>query len=117
MTPPRFLLGAITFFSLSKHILKNLTEGGEKKEEEEEEPAGFKLSAKSKLYVHDMSEAMLTALSVCSASAKPIVVFVSFSAFFPLPRGKLSVLPALKGKQKLKEKIYRDRIYYLFIFF
>lgn len=73
---------AITFFSLSKHILKNLTEGGEKKEEEEEEPAGFKLSAKSKLYVHDMSEAMLTALSVCSASAKPIVVFVSFLALF-----------------------------------
>ena len=63
-----------------------------------------------------MSEAMLTALSVCSASAKPIVVFVSFSPFFPLPRGKLSVLPALKGKRKLKEKIYGDRIYF-FIFF
>ena len=70
---------AITFFSLSKRILKNLTEQGKKKKEE---LAGFKLSTKSKLYVHDMSEAMLTALSVCSASAKPIVVFVSFSPFF-----------------------------------
>lgn len=69
------------------------------------EPASFKLSTKSKLYVHDMSEAVLTALSVCSASEKPIVVFVSFSSFtlFPLPREKLSVLPALKEKLKGKK--------------
>lgn len=111
-------MGPSLSFLFPNTFLKISQRGGKKEEEEEEEePAGFKLSAKSKLYVHDMSEAMLTALSVCSASAKPIVVFVSFSAFFPLPRGKLSVLPALKGKQKLKEKIYRDRIYYLFIFF
>lgn len=42
-------------------------------------PAGFKLSAKSKLYVHDMSEAKLTAVSVCQAAAKLIVVVVSFT--------------------------------------
>lgn len=54
-------------------------------------PARFKLSTKSKLYVHDMSEAVLTVLSVCSASVKPIVVFVSFSSFtlFLLPGEKL----------------------------
>lgn len=66
------------------------------------EPASFKLSTKSKLYVHDMSEAMFTALSVCLASAKLIVVVVSFSSFtpFPLSREKLSVLPALKRKRE-----------------
>lgn len=37
------------------------------------------LSTKSKLYVHDMSEAKLTAVSVCQAAAKLIVVVVSFT--------------------------------------
>lgn len=39
------------------------------------EPVRSKLPAKSKLYVHDMFEAVLTAPSVCSALAKHIVVF------------------------------------------
>lgn len=65
---------------------------------EEKAPAGSKLSTKSKLYVHDMSQAMLTFLSVCLASAKLIVVVLSFPSFTPLPGEKRSVLLALKRK-------------------
>lgn len=71
----KFSPWAITFFFVLRR--GNLTE--------EKEPASFKLSTKSKLYVHDMSEAMLTALCVCSASAKPIVVFLSFPSFTLFP--------------------------------
>lgn len=94
-------------FSLSRYFLSRPTQRNTfLKSHQGKEPASFKLSTKSKLYVHDMSEAVLTALSVCSASAKPIVVFVSFSSFtlFLLPREKLSVLPALKKKRGLREK-------------
>ncbi len=75
-------------FSLSHHFLFHpILRNTFLESHRGKEPASFKLSTKSKLYVHDMSEAVLTALSVCSASAKPIVVFVSFSSFtlFPLP--------------------------------
>lgn len=47
------------------------------------ERGGFKLSAKSKLYVQDMSEAKLSAPSVCSASPKLIVVALSLSSSNP----------------------------------
>lgn len=67
---------------------------------EEKEPAGSKLSTKSKLYVHDMSQAMLTFLSVCLASAKLIVVVLSFPSFTPLPGEKHSVLLALRKKRE-----------------
>lgn len=85
---------AITFFfhpTQRKHS-SNLTEA--------KEPAGSKLSTKSKLYVHDMSQAMLTFLSVCLAAAKLIVVVLSFPSFTPLPGEKHSVLLALKRKRQ-----------------
>lgn len=77
------------------------------KSERGKEWGGVKLSTKSKLYVHDMSAAKLSAPSVCSASAKLIVVALSRSSFTPffLLEQILSVLPALKmGKKKLKYK-------------
>lgn len=84
-------------FSLSHHFLFRPTRRNTfSKSHRGKRPAGFKLSTKSKLYVHDMSEAVLTALSVCSASAKPIVVYVSFSPLLPLfllPREKLCFYP------------------------
>lgn len=80
------------------------------------EPAGFKRSTKSKLCVRDMSEATLTAQSVCSASAKLIVVVVSspLSPCFPLPGEKLSVLPASK-RGLLEKKINTEVFLFLFI--
>lgn len=53
------------------------------REKKGKERGGFKLSAKSKLYVQDMSEAKLSAPSVCSASAKLIVVALSLSSSNP----------------------------------
>lgn len=67
-------------FSFSSHPEEHIFESQKKKGKER---GGFKLSAKSKLYVQDMSEAKLSAPSVCSASAKLIVVALSLSSSNP----------------------------------
>lgn len=77
-------------FSLSHHFFFILHRGTHSYNlTEEKEPASFKLSTKSKLYVHDMSEAVLYC-SVCLLSLSKahcsFCIFLHFFPLIPLPR-------------------------------
>lgn len=99
VTLSQFLLEpSLSFAShAEEHVLKNLTG---------REPAGFKLSTKSKLYVHDMSEAALTG-SVCLLSFSKAHCSFCISPSFtlvPLPREKPSVFTSIERRVNFKKK-------------